>query len=96
VLIELLVSFPAYRTYVHENGREPEDQALLARAIDDARARVRTADLPLLPLLARWLGGETPSAIADPLARALRLEATGREVGRGHRVLPLRPAAVAQ
>lgn len=78
VLIELLVSFPAYRTYVHEDGREPEDQALLARAIDDVRARVRTADQPLLPLLARWLGGETPSAIADPAARALRLEAISR------------------
>ena len=78
VLIELLVSFPAYRTYVHEDGREPEDQALLARALDDARARVRTADQPLLALLARWLGGETPSAIADPSARALRLDAITR------------------
>jgi (1->4)-alpha-D-glucan 1-alpha-D-glucosylmutase len=78
VLIELLVAFPAYRTYVHEEGREPEDQALLARALDEARAHVRTADQPLLPLLARWLGDETPSAIADPVARALRLEAITR------------------
>ena len=78
VLTELLVAFPAYRTYVHEDGREPEDQALLARAIDEARPRVRTADQSLLALLARWLGGETPSAIADPAARALRLTAITR------------------
>ncbi len=78
VLIELLVAFPAYRTYVHEDGREPEDQALLARAIDEARTRVRTADQPLLDLLARWLGGETPSSIADPAARAERLAAITR------------------
>jgi (1->4)-alpha-D-glucan 1-alpha-D-glucosylmutase len=78
VLIELLVAFPAYRTYVHEDGREPEDEALLARALGEARSRVRTADQPLLALLARWLGGETPSAIADPAARAQRLEAITR------------------
>ncbi len=78
VLVELLVAFPAYRTYVHEAGREPEDQALLERALNEARTRVRTADQPLLALLARWLGGETPSSIADPAARAERLAAITR------------------
>ena len=78
VLIELLVAFPAYRTYVHVDGREQEDEALPARAIGEARPRVRTADQPLLDLLTRWLGGETPSAIADPAARALRLAAITR------------------
>lgn len=78
VLVELLVTFPAYRTYVHEDGREPEDEALLGRALDDARARVRTADQPLVALLARWLGGETPSSIADPAARQLRMAAITR------------------
>jgi (1->4)-alpha-D-glucan 1-alpha-D-glucosylmutase len=78
VLIELLVAFPAYRTYVHEDGREPKDQALLARAIDEARRHVRAADQPLLALLARWLGGETPSSIADPVLRAQRLAAITR------------------
>ncbi|MET0962940.1 MAG: malto-oligosyltrehalose synthase [Noviherbaspirillum sp.] len=78
VLVELLATFPAYRTYVHEDGREQEDQDLLERALEDARARVRTADLPLLALLARWLGGETPASIADPVARAQRIAAITR------------------
>ena len=78
VLIELLVAFPAYRTYVHEEGREPEDEALLARAIDEARPRVRTADQPMLALLSRWLGGEALSTIADPAARADRMAAITR------------------
>lgn len=78
VLVELLVAFPAYRTYVHVDGREPEDQALLARALDEARPRVRTADQPVMALLARWLGGETPSDVADPAARAQRLDAITR------------------
>lgn len=78
VLVELLVTFPAYRTYVHDDGREQEDQALLQTALDEARPRVRAADQPLLDLLARWLGGETPSAIADGQARALRLRAITR------------------
>ena len=78
VLIELLATFPAYRTYVDDDGREEADKALLQTALDDARARVRTADQPLLELLARWLGGETPSSIADPAVRALRAAAITR------------------
>ncbi len=78
VLVELLVTFPAYRTYVHEHGREAEDQAMLGHALDDARARVRVADQPVIAVLARWLGGETPSAIADPAARAQRIAAITR------------------
>jgi (1->4)-alpha-D-glucan 1-alpha-D-glucosylmutase len=78
VLTELLATFPAYRTYVDDDGRDDEDRALLQTALDDARARVRAADQPLLELLARWLGGETPSSIADPAARALRAAAITR------------------
>ncbi|MBK4738237.1 malto-oligosyltrehalose synthase [Noviherbaspirillum pedocola] len=78
VLTEVLVSFPAYRSYVSEAGGDAHDRALLQTAIDEARACVRAADMPVLDALFAWLGGEAPQDVADEAARTLRLAAIRR------------------
>jgi (1->4)-alpha-D-glucan 1-alpha-D-glucosylmutase len=78
VLTEILAAFPAYRSYVHEAGRDEHDRALLQAALDEARAHVRPADAPVLDALAAWLGGEAPAELGDEAARTLRLGAIRR------------------
>jgi (1->4)-alpha-D-glucan 1-alpha-D-glucosylmutase len=78
VLTEVLVAFPAYRSYVSETGGDAHDEALLRAAIDEAKAGVRAADMPVLDALFAWLGGQSPAQVTDEAARALRLAAIRR------------------
>ncbi|WP_376099207.1 malto-oligosyltrehalose synthase [Roseomonas sp. CCTCC AB2023176] len=68
-LTEVLVHFPAYRSYVGAAGRSEEDERLLARAMAGARRTVRATERPLLELLDAWLGGDTPRTLPTTLRR---------------------------
>lgn len=84
VLIELLVAFPVYRSYVYGTACDEPDSHVLNQAKSAAAARIRAADLPLLDTLVHWLSGETSGgqvniagagAVNEPLneeARALQ------------------------
>lgn len=83
VLIELLIAFPVYRSYIHGSACDEPDRRMLEQARKGAAAQIRAADLPLLETLVRWLGGETSGGrvsiaggdVSEPLnekARALQ------------------------
>jgi (1->4)-alpha-D-glucan 1-alpha-D-glucosylmutase len=57
-LEEILVHFVAYRIYAGIAGISDVDAQVLTRAIAGARRTLRSADLPLLDLLQRWLSGD--------------------------------------
>ena len=62
-LTELLVHFPAYRTYASAaTGRTEADKELFGRALEKARQTILPADAPVLDLLDKWLGGEVGPA----------------------------------
>ncbi|WP_338661361.1 malto-oligosyltrehalose synthase [Pararoseomonas sp. SCSIO 73927] len=62
-LTEVLVHFPAYRSYLGLAGRSEADRRLLDWAIAGARRTIRETDRPLLDLLDSWLGGDPPRAL---------------------------------
>ena len=78
VLLELLVHFPVYRVYTDRNGRDPADEAVMARVREAARPACRPAERYLVDVLDRWLGGEAPAHAPSKAARALRLRAITR------------------
>ncbi|TPG60405.1 malto-oligosyltrehalose synthase [Roseomonas nepalensis] len=59
-LTEVLVHFPAYRSYLGIAGRNEADRRLLDWAMAGARRTVRATERPLLDLLDSWLGGDPP------------------------------------
>jgi (1->4)-alpha-D-glucan 1-alpha-D-glucosylmutase len=76
-LTEVLVHFPAYRSYVGIAGRSEADRRLLDWAMAGARRTVRATERPLLELLDSWLGGDPPRHLAPHLRRE-RLRAAVR------------------
>ena len=61
-LLALLMHFPVYRTYNAGDGvRSANDDAAFVRALKAAKADSAAALHPVLDLLDRWLGGETPA-----------------------------------
>jgi (1->4)-alpha-D-glucan 1-alpha-D-glucosylmutase len=62
-LTEVLVHFPAYRSYLGIAGRSEADRRLLDWAIAGARRTIRETDRPLLDLLDSWLGGDLPRSL---------------------------------
>jgi len=76
-LTEVLVHFPAYRSYLGLAGRNEADRRLLDWALAGARRTVRETDRPLLDLLDGWLGGDPPRALPHALRRE-RLRAAVR------------------
>ncbi|TBU72797.1 malto-oligosyltrehalose synthase [Pseudomonas daroniae] len=60
-LLELIVHFPVYRTYVSAAGRSASDQAVFDQALEGARNTLAEADWPLLEHLDNWLGGQVLS-----------------------------------
>jgi (1->4)-alpha-D-glucan 1-alpha-D-glucosylmutase len=75
VLIELLTSFHTYRIYAVAGTMSDADQQQLARAMAAARRTVRTADLPLLELIGRWVSSEGVRETPAGTARAERQRA---------------------
>lgn len=75
---ELLVHFPVYRTYANANGRDELDQEIIERTLEAARTSVERTEVPLLDVLARWLGGDMPADAANPRVRDLHQRAITR------------------
>jgi len=77
-LLELIVHFPVYRTYVGAQGRREADEPFFQQALAGARTTLGEADWPLLDLLDRWLGGESLRALPPGPARRIRRYACTR------------------
>ena len=104
-LVEVLVHFPIYRLYISTGGRSEDDKRILDWALAGARRtdprRRPAADRPARRLARRRAAaqpGAEPAAGAA-LGRGAVPAALGPGRGekrRGHRLLPLRPADLAQ
>ena len=77
-LLELIVHFPVYRTYIGAQGRRPADEPFFQQALAGARTTLGEKDWPLLEHLDRWLGGEPLRALPAGPARRLRRYACTR------------------
>lgn len=78
-LVELVVHFPVYRTYVTVCGRTADDQiAFFNSALAGAKSTLSEADWPLLDYLDRWLGAEALHGIPPGAARDLRRKVLAR------------------
>ena len=76
-LLELIIHFPVYRTYIAASGRRAADEPFFSQALEGARSTLAEGDWPLLEHLQRWLGGESLRALPRPL-RKLRRHACTR------------------
>lgn len=78
-LIELVVYFPVYRTYVTVCGRTAADQqSYFNAALAGAKTTLAEADWPLLDYLDRWLGGEVLHDLPPGATRDLRRKVLAR------------------
>lgn len=77
-LLELIVHFPVYRTYIGARGRRETDEPFFQRALAGAKTTLGEADWPLLDLLDRWLGGESLRSLPPGPARRIRRYACTR------------------
>ncbi len=77
-LLELIVHFPVYRTYIGARGRREADEPFFQQALAGARTTLGEADWPLLDLLDRWLGGESLRTLPPGPARRIRRYACTR------------------
>ncbi|NKQ12931.1 malto-oligosyltrehalose synthase [Pseudomonas sp. SST3] len=77
-LLELIVHFPVYRTYIGARGRREADEPFFQQALAGARTTLGEADWPLLDLLDRWLGGESLRSLPPGPARRIRRYACTR------------------
>lgn len=77
-LLELIVHFPVYRTYIGAHGRREADEPFFQQALAGARTTLGEADWPLLDLLDRWLGGESLRTLPPGPARRIRRYACTR------------------
>jgi len=77
-IIELGVSLPVYRTYVDVNGPRPEDEALIALALETAKSTREVEDEGAIDFVARiWrLDLPDPTARAEALTFVTRLQQT--------------------
>ncbi|WP_252273357.1 malto-oligosyltrehalose synthase [Pseudomonas subflava] len=77
-LVELIVHFPVYRTYVSACGRSEQDQRIFQQALDGARQTLAETDWPMLDHLDRWLGGQPLFELPPGRPRKLRARVMGR------------------
>ncbi|WP_286786063.1 MULTISPECIES: malto-oligosyltrehalose synthase [Pseudomonas] len=77
-LLELIVHFPVYRTYIGATGRRESDEPFFQQALEGARTTLGEADWPLLARLERWLGGEPLRDVPPGPIRAARKQACVR------------------
>ncbi|RZI42448.1 malto-oligosyltrehalose synthase [Herbaspirillum sp. HC18] len=75
VFAELLVHFSVYRTYA---GSSEPDEAVINRALEQARQSVDRTETQLLDVLAHWLSGAAPRNADNPRVRALHQRAITR------------------
>lgn len=77
-LLELIVHFPVYRTYISAAGRREADEPFFQQALEGARTTLPEADWPLLDHLERWLGGESLRSVPRGAPRNARRYACTR------------------
>src|SRR5690606_26944360 len=77
-LLELIVHFPVYRTYIAARGRREADEPFFQQALAGARTTLGEADWRLLEQLDRWLGGEPLRSLPPGPARRIRRHACVR------------------
>ncbi len=77
-LLELIIHFPVYRTYIATPGRREADEPFFQQALEGARTTLGEADWPLLDHLQRWLGGESLRKLPRGPLRKLRRYACTR------------------
>ncbi|MBW3549830.1 MAG: malto-oligosyltrehalose synthase [Proteobacteria bacterium] len=70
-LVELIVHFPVYRTYVDAARCDRLDAQILERAARSARASGAEFDDATMALLLRWLSGDAPPGTAEETAYAI-------------------------
>ncbi|MBK3867320.1 malto-oligosyltrehalose synthase [Pseudomonas stutzeri] len=75
-LLELIIHFPVYRTYIAASGRREADEPFFQQALDGARTTLGEADWPLLEHLQRWLGGESLRQLPRSLRKIRRYACT--------------------
>lgn len=75
-LLELIIHFPVYRTYIAAPGRREADEPFFQRALDGAKTTLSEADWPLLEHLQRWLGGENLRQLPRNLRKIRRYACT--------------------
>lgn len=73
VLMEILVNFPVYRTYVDAEGGNPLDRQRLAQALARAQQTLAVADHPLLQIIGTRLAAPAPDAEASAAALHAKL-----------------------
>lgn len=76
VLIELLVHFPVYRTYISCCGPDDADKMVLLKTADSAKLTMSNVDRPLLDIVISWLSGDLvkqwpKSEVSDLSQRAM-------------------------
>ncbi len=77
-LLELIIHFPVYRTYITALGRREADEPFFQQALAGARTTLGEADWPLLDQLDRWLGGDSLRSLPPGPARKIRRYACTR------------------
>ncbi|MCW3148104.1 malto-oligosyltrehalose synthase [Stutzerimonas stutzeri] len=77
-LLELIVHFPVYRTYIAAPGRRAADEPFFRQALEGARTTLAESEWPLLEHLQRWLGGESLRQLPRGPLRKLRRYACTR------------------
>ncbi|HAJ85292.1 MAG TPA: malto-oligosyltrehalose synthase, partial [Pseudomonas sp.] len=75
-LLELIIHFPVYRTYIAASGRREADEPFFQQALDGAKTTLSEADWPLLEHLQRWLGGESLRQLPRHLRKIRRYACT--------------------
>ncbi len=75
-LLELIIHFPVYRTYIAAPGRRKADEPFFQQALDGAKTTLSEADWPLLEHLQRWLGGESLRQLPRSLRKIRRYACT--------------------
>ncbi|GGJ86246.1 malto-oligosyltrehalose synthase [Pseudomonas matsuisoli] len=76
-LLELIIHFPVYRTYVSACGRTAADEPFFQQALEGAKQNLPEGEWHLLDQIAEWLGG-TPIRTLPREQRALRRYACTR------------------
>ncbi|WP_028237925.1 malto-oligosyltrehalose synthase [Stutzerimonas azotifigens] len=77
-LLELIIHFPVYRTYIAAGGRREADEPFFQQALAGARTTLGEGDWPLLEHLERWLGGQPLRELPPGPARKARRYAAAR------------------
>jgi len=75
-LLELIIHFPVYRTYIAASGRREADEPFFQQALEGAKTTLSEADWPLLEHLQRWLGGESLRQLPRHLRKIRRYACT--------------------